>query len=107
MQCWLYRENKAVQGAEHVLHCMQGGKVWEKAGVGVSVVYGTMPPEAYRAAKGNNNNSKPTTNGVRPAFPSSLSYNVPATCTPCVGASQDSLALTPAKTCSVLVETGY
>lgn len=28
--------------------------MWEKAGVGVSVVYGTMPPEAYRAAKGNN-----------------------------------------------------
>ena len=44
---------------------MQGGKVWEKAGVGVSVVYGTMPPEAYRAAKGNNHNSKPATNGVR------------------------------------------
>ena len=43
---------------------LQGGKVWEKAGVGVSVVYGTMPPEAYRAAKGNNHNSKPATNGV-------------------------------------------
>ena len=40
--------------------------MWEKAGVGVSVVYGTMPPEAYRAAKGNNHNSKPTSNGVRP-----------------------------------------
>lgn len=24
------------------------GNVWEKAGVNVSVVYGTMPPEAYR-----------------------------------------------------------
>lgn len=47
---------------------VQGGKVWEKAGVGVSVVYGTMPPEAYRAAKGNNHNSKPTTNGVRPCL---------------------------------------
>ena len=43
---------------------LQGGKVWEKAGVGVSVVYGTMPPEAYRAAKGNSHNSKPTSNGV-------------------------------------------
>ena len=31
---------------------MQNGQVWEKAGVGVSVVYGTMPPEAYRAATG-------------------------------------------------------
>ena len=46
---------------------LQGGKVWEKAGVGVSVVYGTMPPEAYRAAKGNNHNSKPATNGVGPS----------------------------------------
>jgi hypothetical protein len=27
--------------------------VWEKAGVNVSVVYGSMPPEAYRAATGN------------------------------------------------------
>jgi len=42
--------------------------VWEKAGVGVSVVYGTMPPEAYRAAKGNNHNSKPTSNGVSPSL---------------------------------------
>lgn len=32
---------------------MQGGNVWEKAGVNVSVVYGSMPPEAYRAAVGN------------------------------------------------------
>lgn len=30
----------------------QGGNVWEKAGVNVSVVYGSMPPEAYRAATG-------------------------------------------------------
>ena len=27
-------------------------QVWEKAGVNVSVVYGQMPPEAYRAATG-------------------------------------------------------
>lgn len=26
--------------------------MWEKAGVNVSVVYGSMPPEAYRAATG-------------------------------------------------------
>lgn len=32
----------------------QGGNVWEKAGVNVSVVYGSMPPEAYRAATGTN-----------------------------------------------------
>ncbi len=30
----------------------QGGNVWEKAGVNISVVYGSMPPEAYRAATG-------------------------------------------------------
>ena len=65
MQCYL---TEAVQVGECVVDCMQGGKVWEKAGVGVSVVYGTMPPEAYRAAKGNNHNSKPTTNGVRHAL---------------------------------------
>lgn len=33
---------------------LQGGTVWEKAGVNVSVVYGSMPPEAYRAATGTN-----------------------------------------------------
>jgi coproporphyrinogen III oxidase len=32
---------------------LQDGNVWEKAGVSVSVVYGSMPPEAYRAASGN------------------------------------------------------
>jgi coproporphyrinogen III oxidase len=31
---------------------MQEGNVWEKAGVAVSVVYGTMPAEAYRVAVG-------------------------------------------------------
>ncbi len=44
---------------------VQGGKVWEKAGVGVSVVYGTMPPEAYRAAKGHTGTSNGASNGVR------------------------------------------
>ena len=39
-------------GGGGVSRVMQNGKVWEKAGVGVSVVYGTMPPEAYRAATG-------------------------------------------------------
>lgn len=32
---------------------LQNGNVWEKAGVAVSVVYGTMPASAYRAAVGN------------------------------------------------------
>eukprot|EP00475_Leptophrys_vorax_P024521 TRINITY_DN33861_c0_g1_i1.p1 TRINITY_DN33861_c0_g1~~TRINITY_DN33861_c0_g1_i1.p1 ORF type:complete len:404 (+),score=30.76 TRINITY_DN33861_c0_g1_i1:53-1264(+) len=31
---------------------LSNGNVWEKAGVNVSVVYGTMPREAYRAATG-------------------------------------------------------
>lgn len=30
----------------------QGGRVWEKAGVAVSAVYGTMPAESYRAVLG-------------------------------------------------------
>ena len=37
--------------------CMQGGNVWEKAGVNVSVVYGSMPAEAYRAATTQRNGS--------------------------------------------------
>lgn len=57
-----------------VHQCMQGvtwacwpqdGGVWEKAGVGVSVVYGTMPPEAYRAARGAAAVKSPNGNGVR------------------------------------------
>jgi coproporphyrinogen III oxidase len=39
-------------GGGGVSRVMQDGAVWEKAGVGVSVVYGTMPPDAYRAATG-------------------------------------------------------
>ena len=38
-------------GGGGITRVMQGGKVWEKAGVNVSVVYGTMPPEAYRAGE--------------------------------------------------------
>eukprot|EP01025_Chloroclados_australasicus_P009616 TRINITY_DN1367_c0_g4_i1.p1 TRINITY_DN1367_c0_g4~~TRINITY_DN1367_c0_g4_i1.p1 ORF type:complete len:412 (+),score=51.09 TRINITY_DN1367_c0_g4_i1:69-1238(+) len=37
-------------GGGGITRVMQQGAVWEKAGVGVSVVYGSMPPEAYRAA---------------------------------------------------------
>lgn len=43
---------KAVTDLKCPLPAMQGGNVWEKAGVNVSVVYGSMPPEAYRAATG-------------------------------------------------------
>lgn len=40
-------------GGGGISRVLQGGNVWEKAGVNVSVVYGSMPPEAYRAAVGN------------------------------------------------------
>lgn len=39
-------------GGGGISRVLQDGGVWEKAGVNVSVVYGMMPPEAYRAAKG-------------------------------------------------------
>lgn len=39
-------------GGGGISRVLQDGNVWEKAGVNVSVVYGKMPPEAYRAAKG-------------------------------------------------------
>lgn len=39
-------------GGGGITRVLQGGNVWEKAGVNVSVVYGTMPAEAYRAAVG-------------------------------------------------------
>ncbi|KAI5432571.1 oxygen-dependent coproporphyrinogen-III oxidase, chloroplastic [Lathyrus oleraceus] len=39
-------------GGGGISRVLQDGDVWEKAGVNVSVVYGQMPPDAYRAAKG-------------------------------------------------------
>ncbi|KAL5978749.1 Chloroperoxidase 1 [Asimina triloba] len=49
-------------GGGGISRVLQDGDVWEKAGVNVSVVYGVMPPEAYRAAKGDgsasNNDAK-------------------------------------------------
>ena len=41
------------EGGGGITRVLQDGNVWEKAGVAVSVVYGSMPPEAYRAASGN------------------------------------------------------
>ena len=40
------------EGGGGITKVLQGGKVFEKAGVNISVVYGSMPPEAYRAATG-------------------------------------------------------
>ena len=39
-------------GGGGISRVLQDGNVFEKAGVNVSVVYGQMPPEAYRAATG-------------------------------------------------------
>eukprot|EP00199_Chlamydomonas_sp_CCMP681_P001770 CAMPEP_0119107880 /NCGR_PEP_ID=MMETSP1180-20130426/12110_1 /TAXON_ID=3052 ORGANISM="Chlamydomonas cf sp, Strain CCMP681" /NCGR_SAMPLE_ID=MMETSP1180 /ASSEMBLY_ACC=CAM_ASM_000741 /LENGTH=360 /DNA_ID=CAMNT_0007093429 /DNA_START=114 /DNA_END=1193 /DNA_ORIENTATION=+ len=39
-------------GGGGITRVLENGNVWEKAGVNVSVVYGSMPPEAYRAATG-------------------------------------------------------
>lgn len=41
-----------VQLLSGALTLSRAAQVFEKAGVNVSVVYGTMPPEAYRAATG-------------------------------------------------------
>uniref|UniRef100_A0A0D9X5G1 Oxygen-dependent coproporphyrinogen-III oxidase, chloroplastic n=1 Tax=Leersia perrieri TaxID=77586 RepID=A0A0D9X5G1_9ORYZ len=38
-------------GGGGISRVMQGGAVFEKAAVSVSVVYGVMPPDAYRAAR--------------------------------------------------------
>jgi coproporphyrinogen III oxidase len=47
-----FREDAWVRadGGGGISRVLQGGKVWEKAGCNLSVVYGTMPPEALQAA---------------------------------------------------------
>jgi coproporphyrinogen III oxidase len=45
-------------GGGGISRVLQGGNVFEKAGVNVSVVYGQMPPEAYRAATGEQGSGK-------------------------------------------------
>ena len=45
-------------GGGGISRVLQDGNVFEKAGVNVSVVYGQMPPEAYRAATGEPGESK-------------------------------------------------
>lgn len=59
-------------GGGGISRVLQDGAVWEKAGVNVSVVYGVMPPEAYRAAKPttDNGNVKP---GPVPFFAAGIS----------------------------------
>ncbi|VFQ71919.1 unnamed protein product [Cuscuta campestris] len=63
-------------GGGGISRVLQDGNVFEKAGVNVSVVYGVMPPEAYRAAKpstsaaDDGNNLKP---GPVPFFAAGIS----------------------------------
>lgn len=58
-------------GGGGISRVLQDGDVWEKAGVNVSVVYGQMPPDAYRAAKGGaDNDQKP---GPIPFFAAGIS----------------------------------
>ncbi|XP_058742743.1 oxygen-dependent coproporphyrinogen-III oxidase, chloroplastic [Vicia villosa] len=58
-------------GGGGISRVLQDGEVWEKAGVNVSVVYGQMPPDAYRAAKGGaDNDQKP---GPIPFFAAGIS----------------------------------
>lgn len=57
-------------GGGGISRVLQDGAVWEKAGVNVSVVYGVMPPEAYRAAKAASADHKP---GPIPFFAAGIS----------------------------------
>lgn len=57
-------------GGGGISRVLQDGAVWEKAGVNVSVVYGVMPPEAYRAAKAAPSDHKP---GPIPFFAAGVS----------------------------------
>eukprot|EP00271_Cylindrocystis_brebissonii_P010358 TRINITY_DN2652_c0_g1_i2.p1 TRINITY_DN2652_c0_g1~~TRINITY_DN2652_c0_g1_i2.p1 ORF type:complete len:318 (+),score=43.73 TRINITY_DN2652_c0_g1_i2:129-1082(+) len=62
-------------GGGGISRVLQDGNVWEKAGVNVSVVYGTMPREAYRAATGNSQSDAGTANsdGRIPFFAAGIS----------------------------------
>ena len=63
-------------GGGGISRVLQDGNVFEKAGVNVSVVYGVMPPEAYRAAKGSaSSDQKP---GPVPFFAAGVSSVTPS-----------------------------
>ncbi|CAN1277998.1 Oxygen-dependent coproporphyrinogen-III oxidase, chloroplastic [Linum perenne] len=57
-------------GGGGISRVLQDGAVFEKAGVNVSVVYGVMPPEAYRAARAASPDQKP---GPVPFFAAGIS----------------------------------
>ena len=60
-------------GGGGISRVLQDGAVWEKAGVNVSVVYGQMPPDAYRAAKGAAAGSSDQKPGPVPFFAAGIS----------------------------------
>ncbi|PWZ45094.1 Oxygen-dependent coproporphyrinogen-III oxidase, chloroplastic [Zea mays] len=53
-------------GGGGISRVLQDGRVFEKAGVNVSVVYGVMPPDAYRAAKGEADKNEVAADGHKP-----------------------------------------
>ncbi|XWS36785.1 hypothetical protein CRYUN_Cryun20dG0115700 [Craigia yunnanensis] len=57
-------------GGGGISRVLQDGAVFEKAGVNISVVYGVMPPEAFRAAKAAATDQKP---GPIPFFAAGIS----------------------------------
>lgn len=59
-------------GGGGISRVLQDGNVWEKAGVNVSVVYGSMPPTAYRAATERNIEISPDAGRV-PFFAAGIS----------------------------------
>lgn len=65
-----FREDAWIRpgGGGGISRVLQDGNVWEKAGVNVSVVYGSMPPEAYRAATGGSSNGGATNKAGRIPF---------------------------------------
>lgn len=68
-------------GGGGISRVLQDGAVWEKAGVNVSVVYGVMPPEAYRAANPlQNGNTMP---GPVPFFAAGISSVISLTASLC------------------------
>ncbi|KAF9215368.1 Coproporphyrinogen-III oxidase [Podila verticillata] len=61
-----------VEGGDGISMVLQGGKVFEKAGVGVSVVYGMLPPAAVAQMRAQHPNVKATSEPV-PFFATGIS----------------------------------
>lgn len=60
-------------GGGGISRVLQDGNVWEKAGVNVSVVYGEMPADAYRAARAANSPDNNKKLGAIPFFAAGIS----------------------------------